>query len=44
MQVELLRLSRRGPDALMTGISQCGAGFANERTTGCADIGYAEFV
>jgi len=43
-QVELLRLSRRGPDALMSGVSQCGAGFVNERTTGCGDISYAEFV
>ncbi|KAI7841475.1 hypothetical protein COHA_004869 [Chlorella ohadii] len=33
-EVELLRLSRRGPDALMSGVSQCGGGFVNERTTG----------
>ncbi|KAL4421381.1 hypothetical protein ABPG75_010672 [Micractinium tetrahymenae] len=43
-EVQLLRLSRRGPDALMAGISQCGAGFANERTSGCADIEPAEFL
>lgn len=43
-EVELLRLSRQGPDALMTGIAQCGAGAVNERTAGCADIKPAEFV
>lgn len=43
-KVRLLRLSRRGPDALMSGVSQCGAGFANERTGGCADIEPAEFL
>lgn len=43
-EVELLRLSRRGPDALMAGVVQCGAGFANERTAGCADIAPAKFV
>lgn len=43
-EVQLLRLSRRGPDALMAGVSQCGAGFANERTSGCADIEPAEFL
>jgi hypothetical protein len=43
-EVELLRLSRRGPDALMSGIAQCGPGAANARTAGCADIQPAEFV
>ena len=43
-EVQLLRLSRQGPDALMSGVSLCGAGTANERNAGCADITLAEFV
>ena len=43
-EVELLRLSRQGPDALMSGVSQCGGGVASERTSGCAAITPAEFV
>lgn len=43
-EISLLRLSRRGPEALFSGTSQCGGGFANERSAGCADISVAEFV
>jgi hypothetical protein len=43
-EIELIRLSRRGPDALMTGVTQCGGGFVMERTKGCADITPAEFL
>ena len=43
-EVELVRLSRRGPEALFTGVSQCGPGFAMERSAGCADISTAEYV
>ena len=42
--IELIRLSRRGPDVLLKGVSQCGGGFVNERTTGCADITPEEFI
>ena len=42
--VRLLRLSRVGPDALLSGISQCGGGAVMERTQGCAEIGVAEFL
>lgn len=42
--IELVRLSRRGPDALLQGVAQCGGGFVNERTKGCADITPAEFL
>ena len=42
--VRLLRLSRVGPDALLSGTSQCGGGAVMERTQGCADIGVAEFL
>lgn len=43
-ELELVRLSRSGPDALVHGVSQCGGGFVNERTRGCADIEPAEFL
>jgi hypothetical protein len=43
-EIKLLRLSRRGPDALMNGVSQCGGGFVNERTSGCAKIEPAEYL
>lgn len=43
-EIELVRLSRRGPDALMSGVSQCGNGFVNERVHGCSTISYSEFL
>ena len=43
-EIELVRLSRRGPDALWSGTAQCGSGFVNERTTGCAAISIGEFL
>uniref|UniRef100_A0A7R9V545 peptidylprolyl isomerase n=1 Tax=Chlamydomonas euryale TaxID=1486919 RepID=A0A7R9V545_9CHLO len=43
-EVELLRLSARGPDELTTGISQCGTGGASESVAACSKIEYAEFV
>ena len=42
--VSLVRLSRRGPDALLTGVSQCGGGFVMERSSGCRDISVAEYL
>eukprot|EP00879_Flechtneria_rotunda_P022549 GHRR01023805.1.p1 GENE.GHRR01023805.1~~GHRR01023805.1.p1 ORF type:complete len:119 (+),score=24.53 GHRR01023805.1:145-501(+) len=41
--VELLRVSARGPDELMQGISLCGAGGAGASTDGCSNIKPAEF-
>lgn len=43
-EVQLLRLSRRGPEELMTGVSQCGGGAVMERTAGCSQIEFAEFL
>jgi hypothetical protein len=43
-EIELIRLSRKGPDALLTGVAQCGGGFAMERTRGCDLIAPAEFL
>lgn len=43
-EVQLLRLSRRGPDELMSGVAGCGIGGASERTQGCADVSFAEFL
>jgi FKBP-type peptidyl-prolyl cis-trans isomerase 2 len=43
-EVELLRLSRQGPDALMGGVAGCGLGGASQRTEGCATISPAEFL
>ena len=43
-EIELIRLSRRGPDALLTGVSQCGGGFVMERTKGCDSITPAEYL
>ena len=43
-EIELVRLSRRGPDALLTGVTQCGGGFVMERTKGCGDITPAEYL
>jgi len=43
-EIELIRLSRRGPDALLTGVAQCGGGFAMERTKGCEVIAPGEFL
>lgn len=37
-EVEVLRLSRDGPDALVRGIAKCGQGGAGAQETGCADI------
>lgn len=42
--IELVRLSRRGPEELMSGTSKCGLGAANQQTSGCGDISFAEFV
>lgn len=43
-EIELIRLSRTGPDALLTGVAQCGGGFVMERTKGCDSIEPAEFL
>lgn len=43
-EIELVRLSRTGPDAIMKGVSGCGAGAVNERTAGCAGIQPVEFL
>ncbi|KIY97894.1 peptidyl-prolyl cis-trans isomerase, FKBP-type [Monoraphidium neglectum] len=43
-EVELLRLSRRGPDALFKGLSKCSQGGASATTENCAAIEPAEFV
>jgi FKBP-type peptidyl-prolyl cis-trans isomerase len=43
-EIELIRLSRRGPDALLTGVVQCGGGFVMARDKGCGDITPAEFL
>jgi FKBP-type peptidyl-prolyl cis-trans isomerase len=43
-EIELLRLSRVGPDALLQGVNQCGGGFVMERTEGCGNIEPAEFL
>lgn len=37
-EVEVLRVSRDGPDKLFEGISKCGAGGAFEQDEGCKDI------
>jgi len=37
-EVEVLRLSRDGPDALMRGIAKCGQGGAGAQETGCTEI------
>ena len=42
-EVELVRLSRSGPDNLTSGISRCGAGGAGQQSEGCGRITYAEF-
>eukprot|EP00775_Hariotina_reticulata_P004551 gene4551-4803_t len=41
--IELLRVSARGPDEMFKGISSCSAGGDSARTDGCADITPAEF-
>lgn len=43
-EVQLLRLSRRGPEELYSGTAKCGSGSANQRSEGCADITAAEFI
>lgn len=43
-EIQLLRLSRRGPEELYSGTAGCGAGGGNQRSEGCADISVAEFV
>ena len=43
-EVELLRLSSRGPDALTEGIARCGAGGAGATTEKCDQIDIAEFI
>ncbi|KAG1679663.1 hypothetical protein FOA52_006180 [Chlamydomonas sp. UWO 241] len=43
-EIELLRLSARGPDDLTRGIAQCGAGGAGAQAAACEDIEYAEFL
>ncbi|KAI8468395.1 MAG: hypothetical protein J3K34DRAFT_11260 [Monoraphidium minutum] len=43
-EVELLRLSRRGPDALFKGLSKCSQGGASATTENCAAIEPAEFL
>lgn len=42
-EVQLLRLSRTGPDNLTAGIVQCGQGGAGQQTAGCGKITFAEF-
>lgn len=41
-EIELLRVSTTGPDALFQGIAQCGIGGAGAQSAGCADIVAAE--
>lgn len=43
-EIELVRLSRVGPDAIMKGVSDCGGGFVNQRSKGCANITAEEFL
>jgi len=43
-EVELLRLSARGPDELTKGVERCGQGGAGAQTEKCGEITYAEFV
>ncbi|KAF8068417.1 fpr2 [Scenedesmus sp. PABB004] len=43
-ELELLRVSARGPDAMMAGLSQCSAGGASASTANCAVIEPAEFI
>eukprot|EP00877_Chromochloris_zofingiensis_P008053 jgi/Chrzof1/3500/Cz12g27210.t1 len=42
--VELIRLSTRGPDELMKGISRCGQGGGGETADNCASIQPAEYI
>ena len=37
-EVQLLRLSRTGPDALLDGVAQCGVGGAAASSLGCDAI------
>lgn len=43
-EIELLRLSRKGPDLLFSGTAKCGQGGASAAVDGCANIPLAEFV
>ncbi|KAG2488738.1 hypothetical protein HYH03_012737 [Edaphochlamys debaryana] len=43
-EVELLRLSARGPDALTQGIAKCGQGGMGQQTELCRDIAIAEYL
>lgn len=43
-EVELLRLSSKGPDALTEGISRCGTGGAAASAEQCDKIDIAEFI
>ena len=43
-EVELIRLSARGPDELTQGISRCGAGGASGSAEQCEQIEVAEFL
>lgn len=43
-EVELLRLSTRGPDELTRGISRCGAGGASASSEACESIEIKEFI
>ena len=43
-EIQLLRLSRVGPEALFSGVASCGGGFVMARAAGCADISAAEFL
>lgn len=42
-EVELIRLSRSGPDNLTNGIARCGQGGAGQQASGCDSISHAEF-
>ncbi|KAL6748957.1 hypothetical protein V8C86DRAFT_2863006 [Haematococcus lacustris] len=43
-EVELIRLSTRGPDDLTRGVERCGQGGAAQQVAKCADIQPAEFL
>lgn len=43
-EIELVRLSAVGPDALRSGIAKCGQGGAAQQTEACRDIEPAEFL
>ncbi|GBF91096.1 hypothetical protein Rsub_04765 [Raphidocelis subcapitata] len=43
-EIQLLRMSRRGPDAIMKGLSKCSQGGASATAENCTNIEPAEFV